>query len=47
VSHVLFSTRPQDIAVVGLAALLIALAATIYPAWKAASLEPVEAIRHE
>jgi len=47
VSHVPFSTRPQDIAVVGLAALLIALAATIYPAWKAASLEPVEAIRHE
>ena len=47
VSHVPFSTRPGDVAIVGIAALLIALCATIYPAWKAASLEPVEAIRHE
>jgi len=47
VSHVPFSTRPSDVLVVGVAALVIALAATIYPAWKAASLEPVEAIRHE
>ena len=47
VTHVPFQPRPGDIVIVGVAALLIAFLATIYPAWKAASLEPVEAIRHE
>lgn len=45
--HVPFLVQPTDVLVVGVAALLIALFATIYPAWRAARLDPVEAIRHD
>ncbi len=37
----------QDFVVVCAAALLITFAATVYPAFRAARLQPVEAIRHE
>jgi lipoprotein-releasing system permease protein len=47
VDYVPFATRPLDLLAVGAAALFIAFAATLYPAWKAARLSPVEAIRHE
>lgn len=47
ISHVPFRTRPVDVAAVSLLAVGVSLVATIYPAWKAAALRPVEAIRHE
>jgi lipoprotein-releasing system permease protein len=41
--------RPEagDFAAVILAALVLCLAAALYPAWRAASLEPVDAIRRQ
>ena len=46
-THLPFSLQPMDVLLVGLAAFFVSLVATIYPAFKAARLEPVEAIRHE
>jgi lipoprotein-releasing system permease protein len=39
--------EPWDIVLICVVALAISVAATIYPAWRAARLEPVEAIQHE
>lgn len=39
--------RWQEIAVIGLAALVIAFAATIYPGWKVARRSPLEGLRYD
>lgn len=45
--HVPFAPRPFDVATVGVVTLLVSFLATLYPAWRAARMDPIEAIRHE
>jgi lipoprotein-releasing system permease protein len=47
ISHVPFKTNPWDGVWVAIAAVIISLLATLYPSKKAATLDPVEALRYE
>ena len=46
-SHVPFIVRPFDFTLVALLAVAISFLATLYPAWRASRLDPVEALRYE
>ena len=47
IDHLPVATQPFDVVSIVLASMAIAAVATLYPARQAASLYPVEAIRHE
>ena len=47
ISHLPVKIDPVDFAGILLATVLISFVATVYPAWQAARMDPVEAIRHE
>ena len=47
VSHLPVKVNPLDLLWILVATVVISFLATVYPAWQAARLDPVEAIRHE
>jgi len=40
-------TRPHDVAMIGVTALVLSVLATIYPSWSASRVNPAEALRYE
>ena len=45
--HLPVSLQAMDVVAIVVASVVVAFAATLYPAWQASRLEPVDAIRHE
>ncbi|MGA1791893.1 MAG: lipoprotein-releasing ABC transporter permease subunit [bacterium] len=47
ISYLSFKMQPLDLLLVCSASVLISILATLYPAWQASQLDPVEALRYE
>jgi lipoprotein-releasing system permease protein len=47
ISYIPFKVRPLEFSAIASLAVLVCFLATLYPAWQAARLDPVEALRHE
>ncbi len=47
ISHLPFLINPLEVFIIAASAIIISFVATIYPAWQASRLNPVEAIRYE
>jgi lipoprotein-releasing system permease protein len=47
ISHIPVHVQAVDVTVVSLSAILISFAATLYPSWQAATLDPAAALRYE
>ena len=47
ISNVPSDMRWRDVAAVGSVAFVLSVLATLYPAWRASRIRPVEALRHE
>ena len=47
ISAVPSEMRWRDVNAVGSVAFVLSLLATLYPAWRASRIQPVEALRHE
>jgi lipoprotein-releasing system permease protein len=47
ISHIPVHVQALDVTVVSLSAILISFAATLYPSWQAATLDPAAALRYE
>ncbi len=47
IPYVPFDVRPRDVAIVALLSVAVSLLATLYPSWRAAHLDPSEALRYE
>ncbi len=47
ITHIDARVEPLDIIIIALAAFLLTIIATLYPAWKASKVQPAEALRYE
>ena len=47
IPYVPFEVRPGDVALIAALAVVVSFLATLYPSWRAAQIDPSEALRYE